>query len=224
MKFQLTRMLFLTILLASTAFPQNEDLANGDIVEMTRVGLSAQIILRKVSTANCVFDTSAASLIALKKEGVADEVITAMIDRQNLIPPNSRPDNTPNFSESGAAPNTFASPAAPARSGTDVVRTARTIAISKSSAHPSRQALEKELLKRPDFKALGLSLLRYKDSADLFVEIGFVPLSWITHRYVYRIYDRRSGTVIAAGETTSWGSLAENLARRIAKDLRILKG
>ncbi|HUR99745.1 MAG TPA: hypothetical protein VMZ26_16885, partial [Pyrinomonadaceae bacterium] len=55
--------------------------------------------------------------------------------------------------------------------------------------------------------------------ADIFVDIGFVSGSLLTHRYVYRIYDRRSGAVISAGETTSWGSLAENLARHIAKSL-----
>ena len=75
------------------------------------------------------------------------------------------------------------------------------------------------MLKRPEFAKLNLTITRYKDSADLYVEIGFVHLSLITHRYVYRIYDRRSGSVIAAGETTSWGSLAENLARHIAKSL-----
>jgi hypothetical protein len=89
----------------------------------------------------------------------------------------------------------------------------------KSSAHPSRQALEKELMKRADFNRLDLTITRYKETADLYVEIGYVSLSWITHRYVYRIYDRRSGTVLAAGETTSWGSLAENLARNIVKSL-----
>jgi hypothetical protein len=84
---------------------------------------------------------------------------------------------------------------------------------------PSRQALEKELIKRPDFQKLNLTILRYKDQADLFVDIGYVSGSWLTHRYVFRIYDRRSGAVIVAGETTSWGSLAGNLARHIAKGL-----
>ena len=66
---------------------------------------------------------------------------------------------------------------------------------------------------------LNLTIQRYKNSADLFVDIGFVSGSVLTHRYVYRVYDRRSGAVITAGETTSWGSLAENLARHIAKSL-----
>ena len=85
-------------------------------------------------------------------------------------------------------------------------------------SHQDR-ALEKELMKRPEWKQFGLTLGRYKESADLYVEIGFIPMSLITHRYVYRIYDRRSGAVIAAGETTSWGSLAENLAKHITRSL-----
>ena len=74
-------------------------------------------------------------------------------------------------------------------------------------------------MKRKEFQQLNLTIQRYKESADLFVDIGYVSGSWVTHRYVYRVYDRRSGAVIAAGETTSWGSLAENLARHIAKGL-----
>ena len=74
-------------------------------------------------------------------------------------------------------------------------------------------------MKRPDWKSLNLTLVRYKDDADLYVEIGYVSMSWITHRYVYRVYDRRSGAILAAGETTSWGSLSENLARHIVRSL-----
>ena len=96
---------------------------------------------------------------------------------------------------------------------------AKTIAFTKSSTHPSIQALEKELMKRSEWPTLNLAIDRRWDKADLYVDIGFVHMSLITHRYVFTVYDRRSGTVIAAGETTSWGSLAENLARNIAKSL-----
>ena len=74
-------------------------------------------------------------------------------------------------------------------------------------------------MKRKDFRQLNLTIQRYKETADLFVDIGFVSGSWVTHRYVYRVYDRKTGSVITAGETTSWGSLAENLARHITKRL-----
>lgn len=205
--------------LAAGAVGQTETLTNTDIVEMVRAGLSQEVLLRKIGTANSRFDVSAAALIQLKKMDVPNEVISAMIDRQDIIPPNSRIDGTPAFSESGTTPNTFGGSNQPTLGKKEIVATARTIALAKSSAHPSRQALEKELMKHPEFGRLNLTITRYKDTADLYVEIGYVSLSWITHRYVYRIYDRRSGTVLAAGETTSWGSLAENLARNIAKSL-----
>jgi len=91
--------------------------------------------------------------------------------------------------------------------------------FKKTSLNPSRQALEKELLKRQDRQKLNLNIVRYKEGADLFIEIGRMPLSLITHRYVFRVYDNKSGTVIMAGETTSWGSLAKNLARSISQNL-----
>ncbi|HEV8591753.1 MAG TPA: hypothetical protein VGQ55_06600, partial [Pyrinomonadaceae bacterium] len=165
------------------------------------------------------FDISTNGLIELKKAGVDDGVISMMIERQQVFPPNKQVDNTPAYSESGSTPNSFVTPIEVSTDKKDILASARTIAFVKSSLQPSRQALEKELLKRPDFQRLHLTIERYKDAADLYVEIGFVSMSWITHRYVYRVYDRRSGAVVAAGETTSWGSLAENLARHIAKSL-----
>ena len=75
-----------------------------------------------------------------------------------------------------------------------------------------------------NWQKYNLTLVRYKEEADLYVEIGFVPLSVITHRYVFRVYDRRSGTVICAGETTSWGSLAKNLAREITQKMDRVSG
>lgn len=212
------KILALLLIFAISAFAQTETLTNTDVIEMTNAGLSAEIIVKKLNTVNTKFDVSAAGLIELKKANVADDVIELMIDRQEIKPPKWQMDNTPAFSESGTTPNAFVSPTGiPTRK--EILASARTIAFVKSSLQPSRQALEKELLKRKDFQSLNLTIERYKDAADLYVEIGYVSLSWITHRYVYRVYDRRSGAVLAAGETTSWGSLAENLAQHIAKSL-----
>lgn len=217
-----TLLLVIIITSAVGAFAQSETLTNHDIVEMTKAGLSPEIVRRKIRTSNTKFDVSASGLIGLKNASIADDVITAMIDRQEILPPNEKPGNVPAYSESGSTPNPFVS--TPDRlNKKDILTSAKTIALEKSSAHPSRQALEKELMKLKEFKSLDLTITRYKDSADLYVEIGYVSLSWLTHRYVYRIYDRRSGSVLAAGETTSWGSLAENLARNIAKSLTAIR-
>ncbi|MEO7674522.1 MAG: hypothetical protein ABIU09_10665 [Pyrinomonadaceae bacterium] len=212
-------LLIIIIFSAISSFAQTETLTNADVVEMTKAGLSSAIVLRKIRTANTRFDVSASGLIELKKASVADNVIEKMIDRQEILPPNANTDKTPAYSESGSTPNTFISTPGAPENKKNILRSAKTIALEKTSVQPARQALEKELMKRPEFKKLNLTITRYKDTADLYVEIGYVSLSWITHRYVFRIYDRRSGAVLAAGETTSWGSLAENLARNIAKSL-----
>lgn len=202
----------LLILITSlTVFAQTERLTNADVIDMSKAGLGKELILKKVHTSRGAFDVTAKGMIELKTAGVDDDIIAAMMEMPespaNLSLP--QPAEIKNFSES-TGPKTETPISLPR---------AKTIALEKSSLQPSRQALEKELLKRPEWKKLDLTILRYKESADLYVEIGFVSGSWITHRYVYRVYDRRTGAVITAGETTSWGSLAENLARHIAKSL-----
>jgi hypothetical protein len=207
--------LFLAVFCTSIVVSaQTESLDNQTVIGLTRSGLSVGIISKKIMTSRPAFDVSAAALIELKKAGVDDEVITLMMERsETVVPPVAGVTNTSALAELDAT-----------RGGGYVTRatvlgSAKTIAFGKSSLQPSRQALEKELIKRPDFQKLNLTILRYKDQADLFVDIGYVSGSWLTHRYVFRIYDRRSGAVIVAGETTSWGSLAGNLARHIAKGL-----
>ncbi len=206
------RVFFLTILLSIAIVGQTETLTNRNIIEMTQVGLSTDVILKKIATARTSFDVRSDALIELKKAGVSDDVIGAMLEKNET--------SLPGEVEKIVAvplPATEKPPVSTTRE--QAVAAAKSIAFEKSSLHPSRQALEKELMKRKDFQKLDLAILRYREQADLFVEIGYVSGSWITHRYVYRIYDRRSGAVIGAGETTSWGSLAENLARNIARSL-----
>ena len=210
--------LFTAVIIFSSvaAFAQTETLNNETVIGMSRAGLSAEVIARKISSARPAFDISAAGLIELKKAGVADAIIAVMMERTETAFPRPRI-----AAVAGETSGTL--PAATADNGSygraSVIASAKTIAFGKSSLQPSRQALEKELMKRKDFRELDLTVLRYKEEADLFVDIGYVSGSWITHRYVYRIYDRRTGAVLAAGETTSWGSLAENLARHISKSL-----
>jgi hypothetical protein len=64
----------------------------------------------------------------------------------------------------------------------DVLKSARTIALHKDSINPSRQALDKELLKRKEWANLNLTITQDRTSADLSVEIGCVHLSWVTNR------------------------------------------
>ena len=223
MKF-LTKIL-LFILLAVSISAQTEILTNPTIIEMSKIGLDKAIILKKVNDSPNKFDVSANALIELKKASVADEVIALMLEKSGttkfeLDKPN---DASQSFSEN--LPTTEVKQFSPAVvSAKDALLNAKTVAITKSSLNPSRQGLEKALFKRKEWQKYNLTLVRYKEEADIYIEIGRIPFSWVTHRYVFRIYDRRSGTIITAGETTSWGSLAENMAREITQKMDSFSG
>lgn len=205
------------LIFCGNSYGQSEVITNSKIIEMTKAGLSTDVILIKIKTSVDRFDITSDALIELKKAEVDDLVITAIVEVGRTVPIVPQQIG----SQVGSRAGSFSPVENSSRSS---LLTARTIAIQKSSLNPSRQALEKELLKRPEWKSLDLTIEQYKQNADLYTDIGFVPLSLLTHRYVYRIYDRRSGVVLAAGETTSWGSLAENLARHISRSLVELRG
>ena len=191
-------------------FGQSEILTNKDVVQMTQTGLSSDLIALKIKQTKGNYDTTAQDLIELKKAGVTDEVIKVMLEK----PPEKAAIEKPVTKNPGDVQKTHV-----VLEPKEALDVARTVAIKKDSINPSPQALEKELIKRKDWQSLNLNIVRYTNDADLLVEISFVPFSIITHRYTFRVYDNKSGTVIAAGETTSWGSLAENLAREISKKM-----
>jgi len=201
-----------------------EILSNADVVLMAKSGLAKAIIIRKIKESKSDFDVSVKALVDLKNAGVDEEIIETKMERgsggtSGKTSIQTKTETTAGNVSTIETVSVEKKPLANAGDPKEILRAAKTVAIAKSSVHPSRQALEKELLKRKDWQALDLNLVRHKDGADLYIEIGYVSLSWITHRYVFRIYDNKTGTVIAAGETTSWGSLAGNLAREISKKL-----
>jgi len=205
-------LLMMTIVFYTAAYSQSEMLTNAKIIEMAKAGLSPDVIVYKIKSSVDRFDISSDALIELKKAGVDDSVVAAIVEISR---------SATSGTTAAKVGNTTHTPAT--NLARDSLLTARTIAIKKSSLNPSRQALEKELLKRADFQSFNLTIEQYKDAADLYIDIGHVPLSIFTHRYVYRIFDRRTGSVLAAGETTSWGSLAENLAKHISLSLTAIR-
>ncbi len=221
--------LLLTIFIFSAfAFSQTETLTNKEVILMAQAGLSKDLIIRKIRDSKGDYDISTQALIDLKKSGVADEVIAVLMEtaeEKRTAPQkdeiSSDNQTTVNINFSGAVDKT--STERIVLSPKESLKKAKTVAIVKSTLNPSRQALEKALFKRGDWQKYNLNIVRLKEDADLYIEIGRIPFSWLTHRYVFRIYDRQSGTVITAGETTSWGNLSENLAREITQKLDNLR-
>lgn len=216
MKKFLTALLLVVFLFTVISRAQTETLTNVEVIEMAKAGLGPDLILSKIKSSKPKFDVSVNALIELKKAGVDDEVISAMMEKPGEASP---PPDPATYSESGRdiESASFSKPAIVSPKA--ALLSAKTVAIGKSSLQPSRQALDKELLKRTEWPKFNLTIVQFKNDADIYIQIGFVHGSIITHRYVYRIFDRRTGAVLAAGETTSWGSLSENLARHIVKSL-----
>jgi hypothetical protein len=65
---------------AEAAATSGEMLTNTSIVAMVQAGLSDAIIIKKIKTSRTSFDTSTDKLIALKKSGVSEKVIAAILD------------------------------------------------------------------------------------------------------------------------------------------------
>jgi len=55
-------------------------LTNKDIVMMVRAGLSQEIVIAKIKASSCSFDTAPDKLAELKKAGMTDPIILAMIE------------------------------------------------------------------------------------------------------------------------------------------------
>lgn len=75
----------LAVLLA--AQPASQPLNNAGVIKLSRAGMSEEVIVAAVKSANVVhFDTSPDGLLALKQGGITDRVLLAILDRQRAAP------------------------------------------------------------------------------------------------------------------------------------------
>jgi hypothetical protein len=107
------RLLGLTLTVLVAAFvlvvpaEAQQGLTNTDIVKMQSAGLSESIILSSVNTQPAAYDTSTDGLLALKKAGVSDVVVAAMISRNAAMRSgvgNPSGTNLPSAAPSGPPP------------------------------------------------------------------------------------------------------------------------
>jgi hypothetical protein len=56
-----------------------KQLDNGSIITLLKAGISEDLIISTVNASRGYYDTSASGLIALKRAGASDKVITAMV-------------------------------------------------------------------------------------------------------------------------------------------------
>lgn len=61
-------------------YSQNQQLTNQSIIDMINIGFTGDVVIAKIKTSSCLFDTDIESLKQLKENGVSGDIITAMIE------------------------------------------------------------------------------------------------------------------------------------------------
>lgn len=74
---------FMISISAMAQTPAPEVLNNASITSLSKAGLPEAVILSKIQASPCKFEVSTNTLIALKKQGLSDALLKAMIDKTN---------------------------------------------------------------------------------------------------------------------------------------------
>ena len=94
--------------------------------------------------------------------------------------------------------------------------TSRRVFVRSKSLLVRAAVVEDKLLKRPEFRQLGLSITRDAADADIILELRHDLLTM----YVFSIVDVRTQTVIAGGKLSSLGgTVADKVAKRFVKKM-----
>lgn len=102
--------------------------------------------------------------------------------------------------------------------GEALLCTAKIIYLNIRSEYMNGEALERELLKRPEFHRFGMAITRNKENAELIIE---VTRKKFTTRFTLSIIDPDTNLVIASDSANSVGGTIEpKLADRFVKQLK----
>lgn len=76
---------------------------NKSVVDMIKAGFSKELIISKIETSQCKFNTNTQALIDLKKQGVPEEVITAILNKGSVNTSSKKLEQEPQKSNKKAA-------------------------------------------------------------------------------------------------------------------------
>ena len=103
----------MTSLLMTRSVDAQEVLTNQSVVEMVKAGLSERVIIAKIRNSPTNFDTQTDALIALKKNGVPEKVIEAIMSPSAPAAVAAPPASSAPAGSVAMAPPPAASPARP---------------------------------------------------------------------------------------------------------------
>lgn len=218
--------LVLLVILATTCAAQSgpqavkRPLSNEDVLGMLKAGLAPEVVVAKIKTSPCNFETSPATLESLKKAGVPTSVVVAMVEApvttqeslENSRKPHVYVTNSQSWSVVGwaASHGSISTDAAGRVSGSS-----NGFSVTRGGARPQTAEIIKTLNRRcpevivtdiqgkADYALLldhegGKGLLRHKDKVAVF---------------------NKSGDDIFSGSTLSLGGSVEGACKAIERDI-----
>jgi mono/diheme cytochrome c family protein len=100
----------------------------------------------------------------------------------------------------------------------EALRSARTIFIMTRTVHFKPDDLAGQLLKKPEFTQMGLTVTKDRNTADLIMEVDRITFST---EFPYVIVDPKNQTVVASGQVNSlFGTVPAKIANMFMKQIR----
>lgn len=104
-----------------------------------------------------------------------------------------------------------------------IMRVARTVFVRSKSVFLKSENLERELQKRSEFAALGLTIVRDRRKADIEIEINRPPFTFI---YAFTVTNPETSVVLTDGKVTAFEGTfaAPKIAKEILKRIASARG
>lgn len=153
-------------LLLSGHVMAQDSLTNKDVIDLTKAGVTEDIIIAKIKSSRCNFDTSSNSLIELKTSNVSDNVILAVLNcskASSNTKPVTKNDNLYTIADAAGKRKVFID----------------------SEDEQSELAIAKELRKR------GFEVIRTRDVAELILEFKIDKTDQVAVGSIFSVYQTR---------------------------------
>jgi len=100
----------------------------------------------------------------------------------------------------------------------DALRSARTLFIMTRTLHFNPDDLARQLMKKPEFVEMGMSVTRDRAAADLIMQVDRLVL---TTRFPYVVVDARTGRPVTSGQVSSlFGTVPSRIASQFIKQIK----
>jgi hypothetical protein len=104
----------------------------------------------------------------------------------------------------------------------ELVSKAQTVNIQSETIYMKAENLQSSLISQADFKAWDMQITSKPEQADLLIRVARIPFR---NHFTYNVTDRRTATVVMAGEVDSLGGTVYGLiADEIVHKTKALRG